>query len=296
MRAGSPDEKARMNGALFSAISAECVDVSEMEALIIQGADVNAVDATGETPLYAACASGESGACRVLLSAGADPLKKARGALPLHAAIAAESFDCVDVLVEVPVGDQAYAEKVRTMLKVEGRLGMLPLHLCANLEGGLGIEFAERLLEAGAEVNAVSRGGSGRGTALLACVARDHVDLMRVLFARGATPEIDADRGVGVMHEAVMRRSISSMQILASAGVSVECCGENGVTPLHRAALFGWEEGIAWLLENGASASRPDKDGKDACAYAKFEAVKSALRAFEARQRLSAEMGSGFRP
>src|SRR5438034_6026703 len=48
-------------------------DAARVEALVRQGANVNAATAGGLTPLIVAAAGGRTGVARVLIEAGADP-------------------------------------------------------------------------------------------------------------------------------------------------------------------------------------------------------------------------------
>jgi ankyrin repeat protein len=76
--------------------------MTELSALLAQGADANASDASGMTPLIWAAREGRAEAVRVLLAAGADPLKPAgvNGWTPLEHAIHKGQNEAATFLLE----------------------------------------------------------------------------------------------------------------------------------------------------------------------------------------------------
>ena len=69
--------------------------------MVRQGADVNAMNDDGETPLYAACFIGDIEAASILLNAFADPnLLTKEGSSCLHNAVQAHNIDLVSRLLE----------------------------------------------------------------------------------------------------------------------------------------------------------------------------------------------------
>jgi ankyrin repeat protein len=75
----------------------------EIERLVAAGADPNAVDENGETPLHFACDRGQLEAVRALLLAGADPnAREEQGQTPLMYAVVCEcdaTADIADLLI-----------------------------------------------------------------------------------------------------------------------------------------------------------------------------------------------------
>ena len=153
---GSVDDRYGSRAATRSAGNAA------LRQLLADGADVNARNKFGDTPLHFAAQRKHVEAVRLLLAAGANV--NARGlqeVTPLHGAVGAET---VSLLLAAGADVNARSE-----------FGATPLHKAA------GAETASLLLAAGADVNARSRWGFTP----LHSVGGD-VELARLLVARGA--------------------------------------------------------------------------------------------------------------
>ena len=123
------------------------------ELLIANGADVK--DDVGRTPLHGAANQGQTEIAELLIANGADVnAKKDHGHTPLHGAILYQHKEVVELLITA--GADVNAD--------EGT-GWTPLHIAAGLNadlqryGGLSAEghkeIAELLIGAGADVNAI---------------------------------------------------------------------------------------------------------------------------------------------
>ena len=121
----------------------EAAEVSDVTRCLQMGAEPNARDGSGFTPLHFAAMSETGEAVTALLEAGADPNARDRlGSTPLHSARTGEA---VTALVEAGVDPNARTED-----------GNAPLHLAAMSETG---ETVTALLEAGADPNARDNDG-----------------------------------------------------------------------------------------------------------------------------------------
>lgn len=154
------------------------------ELLLERGAAIEARDADGATPLLVAAWLGPPEAVALLLRHGAHANTADRfGVTPLHRAAA--GFHPASVESLLAHGAKATSEATGD---TEGiRTGWTPLH------GVSTTEVAERLLAAGARVDA--KASDGR-TALHVAVEMHHADIVRVLLAHGADPTARDAHGI----------------------------------------------------------------------------------------------------
>jgi ankyrin repeat protein len=125
---------------------------------------------SGESPLIAALYRGHTSVVTVLIESGAE--------LDVFAAAATGNMDGLARALTQPGAVEGFAFD-----------GWTPLHLAAFFGQA---EAATTLLDAGADVHAVSRNGM-RNTPLHAATAGKHERIARMLIARGADPNaIDA--------------------------------------------------------------------------------------------------------
>jgi len=147
--------------------------------LIEAGADVNAEDNYGFTPLYICAEKGHLDFARDLIEAGADVnAKEDNGWTPLYMCASEGHLDVARALIEAGADVNAKEDKALT-----------PLYICAE-KGHLNV--ARALIEAGADVNAKDNNGS---TPLFFCALKGHVEVARALIEAGADVNAKVDNG-----------------------------------------------------------------------------------------------------
>ena len=141
--------------------------------LLAHGADPNAVDATGITPLYLAANSGRAGCVRLLLEAGAlpDPVA-AKGRPSRSSPLLCAAMNSSDPLVLKTLLDFG------ADLEARSPDGETPLLAVARAQSNL---LALVLMESGADLNA--RSSDGR-TPLTAAIAYNNHGVLRMLLTR----------------------------------------------------------------------------------------------------------------
>lgn len=303
-------------------------DADAVEALLAQGADVNALNAAGATPLHYGIVSERIVAA--LLSHGAKPdVVSGVGVTPLLGAVArADSYPVVRRLIEAGANVNAQrgtvagalgganvlaiatiggdARTVALLLErgaeVNPLQGTTPLTVAA-LHGRE--EFARELLERGAKLNA-NLGIAG--SALNAALASGHEGLAKLLIERGADLRLKSLRGYAtptMVWSAYNDAGDATLaRLLVERGVDVNATNEAGETALSYALKSGRDtELVRYLRSVGAKNTGPMPRAKTIpsrsvpTAPAAREAMtrESAQRAVELLQRNStAFLENGF--
>jgi len=242
-------------------------NTSTVEALLSAGADVNAMDASGYSPLYLACERGEHEIVKLLLSRGANPNVKAtkRPKYPIHAACRRQHYDLIKLLLEVNADVAVRGECGKTALH-----GVLESTSRQSSDSGDAsvLDMVQLLLDRGANVNAVSAdgetpfyvacskgltpvvdkmlecgakldGSSGKKLPLIVACRNKHVPVVQLLLSNGANPDISEAGGnrwhrALPLHIAAADSSSELLELLLKHGASVNITDEEGSTALHR--------------------------------------------------------------
>ncbi|HUF47892.1 MAG TPA: ankyrin repeat domain-containing protein [Vicinamibacterales bacterium] len=180
-------------------------DIEAIRALVQAGADVNATQGDGLTPLHWAAERGDRALAEVLLHAGANVRAVTRigDHTPLHVASRTGSASVVRVLLDAG----ADASQATTTS------GVTPLHLAAASGS---VEAVTALLDKGAAIDA--REQAWAQTPLVFAAAANRVEVVRTLLARGADVNA-ATRSVDLVQHQAQNRTAQQLyrQVLASA-------------------------------------------------------------------------------
>lgn len=204
------------------------MDRATITLLLDAGANVNATDSDGATPLMYAAASGRTAALKALASRGANinalgRLSKHSPSTALHYAASAGHSDAIRELLRH--GADANARNAD---------GMTPLMWGAY---GGDLTSINMLLDAGADPNARSNEGTvtvwdraiysrGRG-----------IDVVRVLITRKADINLRNKDGYTPLHFAVMKSDIDIARLLLANGADPNAMNKYGRSALDSAKL-----------------------------------------------------------
>ncbi|MCD6035202.1 MAG: uncharacterized protein K0R63_943 [Rickettsiales bacterium] len=232
-------------------------DVEQMQALLLQGADVNAQKTDKMTPLHVAASRNNPYATECLIEWYGD--MNARNKLnqtPLDLAIAyrgsvfrhdstAERIETIHTLI-------AHGANVDT-IDIDCNT---PLYT-ASYQGD--IPVMSMLLNAGAQV----RGSSLRDSPLHAAAFNGHILAIDLLLdhEEGLIHRRD-NNGNTVLHQAVHYSKPGVIDFLLTRGADIDGVNSEGLTPLNRAALAGSIEAMSCLIWHGADINATTLEGK----------------------------------
>jgi uncharacterized protein len=232
-------------------------------ALIDLGANVNAQDPDGMTPLLEAIVNMHLDYAAALLDKGANPnIADSSGMTPLYAA--------------VDMHTPAW-ERSRPDPKENDRLDCLGL-MRVLLDHGANVNAAlkGRLLQ---RYHAGGSGGLAEGTTPLIRAAKyDNFDMARLLVERGADVNLlQKDGTTALMIASGVKYSITQegdpvhsgtpadayelVKLLAEKGADVNAVNEKGETAMYGAAFVGRNQVISYLAEHGARMDAKTKQG-----------------------------------
>ena len=260
LESGIPVDARDEEGATFLArmISARscCADFENvLSAFVAAGADVNARDDAGRTPLHRASASNLTGVISALLDAGADPnARDSKGSTPLHAVVGSwwrASDNSVRLLAAAGAD-----------LNARNNEGETPLDIARNRDATATVQT---LIELGADP--ATAGGAGTTPDPVACehwgtegfFALASADIVAGCIAGG----VDVRAVVGrfpaaepLHHAAGSTRDPAVMSVLLEAGADLHARDDSdGFTALHHAARSGTAGVVRALLQAGADAN-----------------------------------------
>jgi ankyrin repeat protein len=211
-----------------------------MTLLLEKGADVNAANRRGSTPLH--WGIHDAGKVRLLLESGAKANAiQAEGRTPLfQAAVTGNGVAAMELLLAK--GADANAATAA---------GLTPLMAASGRGDTAAMEL---LLRHKARVNA--RSGSG-ATALIAAAGSGKPEAVRLLLKHGADPKIADKKNDSALGAAATAGAEASVRMLVDKGAPVNLRDHRGYSPLHYAAASdAMPAGIVkFLLEKGADTS-----------------------------------------
>jgi uncharacterized protein len=239
-----------------------CVDC--VPVLVQAGADINAPDQDGITPLLSAMINGHYDVANVLLENGANPnIADRTGRTPLYSAVDDHTM---------PASNRPSPKEIDNETT--------------------SLDLVKTLVAKGADVNAqlkqqqpyrtkLDRGDdtmlSTGTTPLLRAAKAGDIAVMKILLAKGADPKLTTRNGVNPLMAAAglgtkeedttgrrktQAEAIEAIKLCLDAGVDVNAADNRGQTALHGSAFQGYDDVVQFLATHGAKLDAKDKQGK----------------------------------
>ena len=255
------------------------------ETLLKHHAEINARDVDGNRPLHVACKRGHAKTVELMVFKGADTdAVNKYGQTPLHTAANRER-DCpglceillkhdakigaVDVSGSQPLHlacKQGHTETGKLLLSygadtnAVNKCGQTPLHTAASRKSGCP-KLCETLLKHDAKIDAVDVDGSQ--PLHLAC-KQGHAETGKLLLSYGADTNAVNKCGQTALHTAASRKSgcPKLCETLLKHDAKVDAVDVDGSQPLHLACKQGHAETGKLLLSYGADTNAVNKCGQ----------------------------------
>jgi len=237
-------------------------------AVVGFGADINAAEPDGTTPLHWAVRADDLAKVNKLLAEGADAKAANRyGITPLYLACQNANPAMIERLLKAGADPNAVSTEGETALMTVARTGV--------------VEAAKVLLDHGAKVDA--REEWHGQTALMWAVDEQHPAMVKELIAHGADVNAVSNinkwerqktaeprdkwlplGGLTPLLFAARQGCIECEQILLEAGARIDTTDPDGISPVLIAIINGHYDAAAFLLNHGANPNLADDTGRTA--------------------------------
>jgi cytohesin len=238
-------------------------DYKKTKLLLDSLAYVNAKANDGETPLYRACEATNTECVKLLLEEGADPMAKTNdGNTPLLISCRKESYECAKLLVDAGAD---------LMERYNGNKTLL--------HEGAGAELIEFLIKKGLNVNA--KDDLGRTPLHYLSMNDFHTKEIKLLIKAGADVNAVDLNFQSPLHLASKEACNKTVQILVKAGADVNAVDLRGNIPLHLATKEDNLAVVRILVDNDSDVEHTNYEGKKPSEYTNYwGATSTKIRAY----------------
>ena len=214
-----------------------CAPQSLLKAILRLGADVNALNKYGQSPLSLAARVEDEAAVKFLIAHGANP--KSGGVddiSPVSEALKHDNYELARLLID---------QGGKATLHQAVHCGHLPM--------------VQKLIRAGADIEATD--GWFDQTPLLSALEYEHTEVVEFLLDSKADPNVQESFRAGAntpLHLAVKKASAKMLKLLLAAGADPDAENAQHLTPLELAKRNGSSH-LVHLMEAHIDRGRRDK-------------------------------------
>lgn len=279
-------------------------DINSVHSLLQEGANVEAKDQAGSTPLIVAAEQGDAGIVKLLLASGANPAVR-NNYDETALTVAARSFnpDVTEVLLER--ASDAKEKNEALLVAAQGGPVVMQVSDAGAVprppEGQASpppelpwVKIVRLLVESGADLETRDEEGD---TPLMQAASYGQTEIFNFLVARGARINVREKRGMTPLIAAAcacavatMNSTYDIMKILVEKGANVNASAHDGTTALMQAA--GSPDGapsVKLLLSKGADPMAKDNQGRTAMTFAKGSPFPEKIRLLKKAMASSTE-------
>ena len=286
---------------LLHVIARQCSEVSvgaDIETLVVAGADLEAVDRMQRTPFITAALHNNAHACRKLIELGANVnARDAYGTTPLRAASEKETIGTISAWM-IEQGAAVSDESLQTITEIfmSAAENGFEQAVCKLAKAGANLEERDEdrntalllaaknghtqavrsLVKRGAKVDV--RNSVGQGPYHLAA-ANGHLTTTTELIDAGADANTRDARGNTALHLAAMNGHTAWVGWEVNHGALVDARNNDGDSPLHLAAEHDQAETVRELARLGANVNVQNQLGNTALHLSARNGYLATIRA-----------------
>lgn len=217
-------------------VLAERGDAASVKRMLRSGLTVNFIHPNStDSPLMIACRKGHNEVVQVCLDFGAknDPHPD-YGQTALHAAVAANQYECASILLKVAEASEADM----IISNLTDQFGQTPLHSAATIGS---VSLTELLLHHGAKISSVDSYGQ---TALHICSGLSNEKCLAVLLDQGGDEHIEATDIYGntPLHHAAYNGRMECVKLLLETAANVAAKNFKNFSPYNLASMQGHKQ------------------------------------------------------
>jgi ankyrin repeat protein len=267
--------------------SAEKGDLASVQRFVKKGANIEAKDQSGSTPLMIAVGNADAAMVKFLLDRGASvDTRNTHGANVLMEAAQMGHVSIIELLLQKETDQRALNEAILRDIEYQPTIIRQESSKVADQpeDADPFVKTVKLLLDKGADINARNEEGA---TLLIEAAGFGRLAIVKMLIQKGADLEARSNNGGTALHAAACDCALATMpdtydvvKLLLEKGAAINAKDNEGYTPLMIASGGGVVKTdiVRLLLENGAKTRLKNARGETAISIAQKDKVTNVVR------------------